>query len=74
MLSAMGYGAQAQLVQLLVRHWKPFLLIVVPAVLLVWVVLPVSVAVWVFIVAFVAAVLLILGAFLRNLRRGWRGD
>jgi len=59
-----------QLYQLLFRHWRPFLLIVIPAIVLVWIVLPASVAAVVLVLAFAAAVLLLVGEFLRNLRRG----
>jgi len=63
----------AELVWLLRKNWKPFLFIVVPAVLVVWMVFPPAVASAIFLLALVAAVVLIGGGFFRNLVRGYRG-
>ncbi len=59
-----------RLLPLLLKHWTPLLLVVVPAVILVWLVLPAAVAV-IFGLALVTAVLWLVGGIFLNLRRGW---
>jgi hypothetical protein len=60
-----------QFLRLLLRNWKPFVLVLVPAVLLVWLVLPAAVASVIFGLALVSAAVWLIGGFFLGLRRGW---
>jgi ABC-type transport system involved in cytochrome bd biosynthesis fused ATPase/permease subunit len=62
-----------QVLRMVFQHWKPFLVVVVPAVVLSSVVLPGWAAAAVFLIAFAIAVLFLVAAFVRNFRRGFTG-
>jgi hypothetical protein len=67
------YGFNKQIMGLFARHWRPFVLIVVPAVVIVWLVLPSTLSAVIFAVAFLTVMAFTIGGFLRNLWRGMTG-